>query len=412
MTGTIEQDKRPRGTGSIFMRGSTLYIRYYSHGQRIVESTHGNDREKAERKLHRALRLIETGEYLAPKQRRVKMGELFNALIADYRMRHKASLNSLEAKWTIRLDSFFGDYQASQVTTDLLTQYILKCQKDGLTNGTVNRDMSALKRAFTLGYKCTPRKVQQIPVFPARLPEANPRTGFVEQAAFDSLYSSTQEPWMRALIVTAYAHGFRYGELLAMKVNQVDLRNRTIRLWRGTTKSKEPRLIAMTSDVHAHLLGMCTDKSNDDYVFTRNKKRIKDSRDAWQNMCVAAGLGKFVCRNPECKQQSVTKAGEWKCEKCGKQWNKHSVLYVGLIFHDLRRSAIRNMVRRGISEKQAMLISGHKTRSVFDRYNITSERDLAIAAQKIEAGAKAERSKMQSEDFGAQFGIQSPTYSA
>lgn len=186
---------------------------------------------------------------------------------------------------------------------------------------------------------------------PEAAEEAPPRKGFVEQPQYDKLAANAGALWLRTLLATAYAFGFRRSELLGMKVAQVNLLDNSITLYRGETKSGEPRLVKMTQDVAVLLQACIQGKGPEARVFTRKGEAIVDIRDAWEAVCAKAGLP-------------------------------------GLLLHDLRRSAVRNMVRRGIPERVAMAISGHKTRSVFDRYNIVSEDDLTEAARKIEAGQK------------------------
>jgi integrase len=196
------------------------------------------------------------------------------------------------------------------------------------------------------------------------LKEDNVREGFVNDKEYAALARETGEIglWMRTLFELGYSYGWRKSELLGLKVSQIDLMERTIVLYAGRTKNDEGRSARLTAAACNLLAVLISGKSPDDKVFTRLSKRgkvrpIAGFRKAWAKATEAAGCP-------------------------------------GRLFHDLRRTGVRNLVRAGVGENLAMKITGHRTRSVFDRYDIVNEADKDRAIEMLEKD-KAEREKRQ-----------------
>jgi len=204
-----------------------------------------------------------------------------------------------------------------------------------------------MSTAYNHGVQLYPPLVSRVPKFPKKLRESDPRSGWLDNSQYEALKEHAKHVWLRGFLAVAFNFGFRKSELLGLKVKQVNMRDRTIQLLPGTTKNDKGRTVRMTEEVF-ELLGPCVEgKSPDNAVFTwENGDEVKDFRVAWDNISTAAK--------------------------------------VQIDVHDFRRTAVRNLVRSGVSETVAMRISGHVTRSVFDRYDIGSEDDLVDAAQKLE----------------------------
>ena len=357
--------RRNRGEGSIYRpryrdrktresrQCRTFWIQYYRNGIAIRENTHSDKITIAREILKKRMGEMATGSWVEPRAQKVMMPELVDALLREYRNNQRKSLDIVEHKWKKHLEPFFGTMRAVDVSTDAIDRYIEQRKTKAAENATINRELAILRRAFFLAYRSRPRKVYEVPPFP-RLEENAPRDGFVDDAQYSALAKCCEHLWLRTMLAVAYSFGFRKAELLNLRVRQVDLLNRTLTLDPGTTKNKQGRIVKLTTDTFNLLSACVLRKSDDDFVFTwPYGSPVRDFRAMWEKVIKAANLP-------------------------------------GLLFHDLRRSAVRNMIRRGIPQVVAMRISGHKTTAVFNRYNIVSESDLEDAARRIESHGKAD----------------------
>jgi integrase len=341
------------GSGSVYRKRGWCYIAYYLRGARVIEAAHTKDEAEARRQLRARLGQIAEGRYFGPAAERVRVADLLDALLIDYQVNHKPSRRTLAVLVRKHLRPFFGNRAAHAVTTADVEVYQLRRQEAGARNATINRELAALKRAYALG-----RRAESIFKQPyiARLREDNARQGFFERWEYDAVLARLPDA-LRAPLTFAYYTGWRvHSEILPLTWDHVDLDDGTVRLYQGETKNQDGRVLALPQVLRAVLEQQWTEHLADypgcPWVFHRDGRRIKDFRKAWRRACQAAGRG-------------------------------------GKIPHDFRRTAVRNFVRAGVPERVAMMITGHKTRTVFERYNIVSPGDLQEAARRIDRAEAA-----------------------
>jgi integrase len=374
---------RTRGNGSIYKQPgcSTYTIQYYSlAGKRVRESTGTDDYRTAQKILRAKLSAIDKGEPVEPRRRHsITCGELYVETERDYRVQGRKSIDALGRRWK-HLKPMFADRAARAVDDDALKAYVDNRLAEGAANATINRELACLKRALRIGQ---PKHKYVLPVFP-HLKEDNVRAGFIEQEDFDKLRGVATEPWLRLFLELAFEYGWRKNELQDLRVRQANATTGLIRLDVGETKNGDGREVVMSATIRELVRLAAVRKSPDDYLLSRaDGTHIKDFRKLWHNLCVKAGLGRWVCR--ACEKTVVGK----KCDCGGKRRR-----YVGLIRHDFRRSAARELRRAGVAESTIMAIGGWKTAAMFRRYAIKDPRDIKAAIEKREQ-ARVENSKEQ-----------------
>src|SRR5439155_23791146 len=112
-----------------------------------------------------------------------RVANLAEAFLRDYRINRRKSMEHAERRWKKHLEPFFGIMRVADVNSSVIEKYVDSRVNEGAENGTINRELAALKRMFRLGYYATPPKVARLPKFP-RLEERNVRTGFLEDREY------------------------------------------------------------------------------------------------------------------------------------------------------------------------------------------------------------------------------------
>jgi len=342
---------RERGEGSVYLRGTTWWAQYCHRGRVFRESAHSTDRRDAVRLLRRRLAEIATHRH-APAAEKVTFEDLARMVEDDYRLNGRRSLRRALQSFQ-HLREHFGFDRALDITTDRLTGYARSRIEQGAAAATVANELAALKRGFTLAIRAG--RLLHRPAFPT-IQLDNARTGFFEEPEFRALAAQLPEE-LRSPVTFAHLTGWRVpSEVLPLRWSQVDLAAGVVRLEPGTTKNREGREFPVSAlpELATLLEGqrrLTTALERElgavvPFVFHRRGKPIRDFREAWRGACKRAGL-------------------------------------VGMIPHDFRRTAVRNLERAGVPRSVAMKLVGHKTESIYRRYAIVSQRDLAEGVAKL-----------------------------
>jgi integrase len=350
-----------RGADGTLKESGIIWLKYRDALGVLRREASGTDKEKKARRLlkQREGAAVE-GRVLVPRADQVTVAALAEDLKADYKANGRKSADRLGFSLA-HLLPVFGPRKAITLTSSDVTAYRVQRLAAGAAAATVNRELAALKRMFSLAVKG--ERLQRMPYI-EMLKENNARRGFFERGQFEAVRAHLPE-YAQPAATFAYLTGWRLkSEILTLQWRQVDFKAGIVTLDVGSTKNRDGRTFPMVPELRALLEAQraTTDALRKKigaigpWVFhwTKKGRPLKGFTKSWRAACLAAGLP-------------------------------------GRIPHDFRRTAVRNLERAGVPRSVAMKLTGHKTEAVYQRYAIVAERDLAEAVAKLAALAPAPR---------------------
>ena len=354
---TSDKPIKARGLGSIYQRGNIYWIVYYINGRRIRESSHSDNPKAAMKLLKLRSGQAAIGRPVTPQAERTTLGDLTALLLDEYRANARRSLDRVEYAIT-HLHAILGaDRRVITIDTGSIIAYQTQRQRElfsgrPVANATINYEIAMLRRAFRISLRAG--RINVRPEFPM-LKVDNARKGFFEADQYRAVVAELPD-YLKPVAQAAYITGWRTkSELLSRQWRHVDLDSGWLRLDPGESKNGEGRMFPLTPDFRA-LLETQRDRVRAieratgqviPWIFPHaDGSPIRNFRHCWKDACRAACVP-------------------------------------GLLVHDFRRTAVRNLERAGVPRSAAMKITGHKTETVYRRYAIVDEGMMRDAAVKL-----------------------------
>ncbi len=274
---------------------------------------------------------------------RPTVGDLMARLQEDYEVQGRKSLETARYHWKPILKAF-GGIVASELNPDMIRQYTMARKREGKANGTINRELAGLRTAFTLGQRAG--VIQTAPALQT-LKETGIRQGTYTKEEVERI-TAALPTHLRPVVWFAYHTGRRRGEILQLQWPDVNLEDGWITIRAATTKTGKPDRIPIVGELRELIMGLSTGAgpTASPFLFQYRQKPLKTFWRTWKRALTKCGL----------KDK---------------------------LFHDLRRTAATDLVESGVSEQASMAITGHKTRSIFQRYNIVKSNTVREGMQRL-----------------------------
>jgi len=354
-----------RGTAKPYLRGTIWWIRYYVPGEKKPrrESSNSVKKNDAIRLLNQRRKEIDDRKVCASN---ATIDDLLSLYLKDQKTQKRKSYASAEGYVRLHLRPAFGKLKVDRLTTAMVNAFKEQKQAAGYADASINRYLEALIRSFQLGLDNLPPLVYTMPLI-TQLDENNVREGFLEHEQYIALRDELPDH-QKLILVIGYHFGMRRGEILNLRWDQVDWDGNVIRLEKKQTKAKKARIAPLYGELRAWLeMAYSVRDPECPFIVSWKGHGISEVKTAWKSARERAGVP-------------------------------------GLLVHDLRRTAARNMIRAGVPERKVLDIVGWKTRSMLDRYNIMDERDVHDAGEKMERYLAEKAQRAQAHKVGTKVG--------